>query len=228
MQKRIFFGHQSVGANIIDGLKDIINGEGSLKVIESRNPHDSREPCLYHSRIGKNQDPLSKINDFISLMDSGFGNNVDIACFKFCYIDIQHTTDVHQLFDTYHNAMDSLSRKYHKTQFLHITVPLRTIEYGARNIFNKLLGRKSIAILNNQRRQIFNKLMIQQYNKSGFIFDLARSESTHPNGTSCKISYDGTTVYSLVPQYTDDGGHLNSYGRYFVATRFLESLEHLP
>ena len=225
--KRIFFGHQSVGSNILDGINNILTGDENLKLIESRNPGDCTGPCFFHCRIGKNQDPISKINDFKSLMNSGFGNNVDIACFKFCYIDIQESTNVEQLFETYRNELDLLAQKYKNTTFLHITVPLRTVEHGFRRITKKLLGKKSLAVLKNLNRQAFNEMLVRRYRGTGQVLDLARFESTYPGGQRCKTRSNGTEVYSLVPQYTDDGGHLNARGRIFVAKSFLESLEQL-
>ena len=108
LTKRIFFGHQSVGSNILDGIGDILTDNEDLKLIESRNPEDCTGSCFFHCRVGTNQDPLSKINDFVSLMETGFGDNVDIACFKFCYIDIQESTNVEQLFKSYRSQMESL------------------------------------------------------------------------------------------------------------------------
>jgi hypothetical protein len=173
LTKRIFFGHQSVGTNILDGVNEILADNEKLKLIESRNLEDFSGPCIYHCKIGANQDPISKINDFVTLIHSSFGNNVDLACFKFCYTDIQELTDVEHLFETYRNEMDPLTQKYQNTTFLHITVPLRTAEYGLTRIVKNLLGRNSIAVIKNLKRQIFNELMIREYNDTGYLFDLA-------------------------------------------------------
>ena len=198
-----------------------------LNLIESRIPDDCTGPCFFHCKVGKNQDPLSKINDFVSLMKGGFGNNVDIACFKFCYIDIQESTKVEPLFEAYRRAMESLEREYQNTAFLHITVPLRTVEHGLRRFAKQLLGRQSLAESKNLKRQAFNELLLRHFGDTGKVFDLARIESTYPNGARCQSRINGSEVYSLVPQYTDDGGHLNAQGRKFVAEKFLESLDQL-
>jgi len=225
---RIFFGHQSVGTNILNGVNEILADNEKLKFVESRDLEDIAGPCFYHCTIGTNRDPISKINDFVTLMHNSFGNNVDLACFKFCYIDIQESTNVEHLFDIYRNQMNALTQTYQNTTFLHITVPLRTAEHGLRRIAKRLLGRESIAVLKNLKRQAFNELMIQEYHDAECLFDLAGVESTYPNGKRCINYINGTKVYSLVPQYTDDGGHLNECGGKFVATKFLDTLKHLP
>lgn len=225
LKKRIFFGHQSVGSNILDGMKNILSDDNDFRPIETRTPGEVKGTGFYHCRVGTNQDPISKINDFVSLMNNGFGKNVDIACFKFCYIDIQESSDVTQLFETYQTAMQSLEETYKNTTFLHVTVPLRTIEPGIRRFAKQLLGKQSIAIIKNYNRQNFNDLMIKTYGPTGRIFDLAEAESTFPNGKRCKGRYGSHSVYALVPQYSDDGGHLNNLGKNIVAEKFLDALE---
>ncbi len=160
-------------------------------------------------------------------MESGFGNNVDIACFKFCYIDIDESTDIGLLFDTYHSNMEVMTQKFRKTNFLHITVPLRTVEHGIRRIVKKILGKESTQTLKNIKRQLFNNLMIKQYGSTGTLFDLARIESTFLSGLRCRTQHNGNQVYSLVPKYTNDGGHLNILGRKLVAKGFLSTIDNM-
>ena len=222
--QRIFFGHQSVGVNILDGLREHLKDD-SIKIIESRTTVEGDAPCLIHCAIGQNKDPISKLRDFVSLMDNEFGDNVEIACFKFCYIDIQQFTNVDQLFHDYHKELTLLEQRFKKTRFLHITTPLRTTESGLRLILMKLIGRKSQEAGNNLKRQMFNDLMKRQYAKNAALFDLAGIESTHPSGSRCKSNIDGIQVFSLSPEYTDDGGHLNSVGRKIAAKGFLDSIK---
>ena len=54
-----------------------------------------------HSPIGTNMDPGSKIARFREIMDSGVGQAADIAFFKFCFIDVDHDTDIDALFESY-------------------------------------------------------------------------------------------------------------------------------
>ncbi len=59
------------------------------------------------------------------------------------------------------------------------------------------------------------------------FFDIAKIESTFPDGTRSTFTKDGKTYYSMVPEYTHDGGHLNEMGRKKVAKQFLLLLANL-
>ena len=54
------------------------------------------------------------------------------------------------------------------------------------------------------------------------LFDLAGIESTLPDGTRCTQFLDRNRTPGLIPEYTNDGGHLNDVGRAIVATAFLQ------
>jgi len=59
------------------------------------------------------------------------------------------------------------------------------------------------------------------------IFDLAKIESTFPDGRRASFTKDGKTYYSMVPDYTYDGGHLNELGRKIAAEQLLFLLANL-
>lgn len=224
--KRILFGHQSVGANILAGLAEL-SATKKLIVLESRAPSGQDGPCLFHTLVGKNTDPRSKIEDFVTIMNGGFGDHVDIACFKFCYIDIDHNTNVDALFSQYRAEMKKLATKFPNIQFVHITTPLRTVEPSMRLFIKNVLGKQSIKLADNQKRQAFNDLMIKTYANREPVFDLAKAESTYPNGSRYSNSLNKELIYSLVPDYTDDGGHLNKFGQQIIAQQFINTLEQL-
>ena len=127
-KKKIYFGHQSVGFNIIEGLKDLMkeNPQIKLNIVETNNPDDFNKSIFAHSRVGKNVDPKSKIDEFAKFTEQGIGENADITFFKFCYVDVRSETDSKKVFDDYKQSMSSLTKKYPKTQFIHVTVPLKT------------------------------------------------------------------------------------------------------
>ena len=55
----------------------------------------------------------------------------------------------------------------------------------------------------------------------------AKIESSYPDGSREYFVKDNKAYYSLIPAYTNDGGHLNETGRKIVASeliRFLASL----
>ena len=94
-QKRIFFGHQSVGYNIIEGIQDLVAGNESvsLNVVESKDAKTIANPMFVHAKVGRNRSPESKIAEFKELMENGFGDKVDVAFFIFCYVDIEKASN---------------------------------------------------------------------------------------------------------------------------------------
>ncbi|GBE52538.1 hypothetical protein BMS3Bbin14_01012 [bacterium BMS3Bbin14] len=221
----IYFGHQSVGKNIIAGIRDIMKEHPEIKlhIVETTDIAALRSPVFANSPVGKNGAPLSKINGFKELMDKRMGNLVNIAFFKFCFDDIRERTNVKMLFKNYSQTMDDLTRKYPKTQFVYITVPLlkrqkRTLASRIKGFFG---GKGYFADENNIARYKLNKLIREKYKGSGLLFDLARFESTKPDGTRESFEKKGKIYYALAPAYTGDGGHLNVVGRKYIAQQLL-------
>lgn len=223
--KRIFFGHQSVGFNILDGVSDIVKERqgARLNIVKTNTPDAFKSPVFAHSTVGENEDPVSKVSDFARFMDNGIGDNAEIAFFKFCYIDINKTTDIDKIFSVYKETMERLKNRYPKTQFVHITVPLTDSKVTVKSLIKKLLGKED----NNIKRNHFNERLIQEYGSKGPVFDLAKIESTYPDGSRSTFSEGGMGYYSLVPEYTDDGGHLNEKGRRIAAAELLKFLSEI-
>ena len=227
--KKIYFGHMSVGNNIVEGVQDLTkeNPPIRLNIVETNNPSNFDRPLFAHSSIGKNEDPASKIDAFVQYMDSGLGSIADIAFFKFCYIDILSATDADEVFNQYKNAMEMLKKKYPKLTFVHVTAPLRLVQTGVLVPIKKIIGRPVGGYADNIKRSRFNELLRQEYNGKEPVFDLARIESTYPDGRRFEFDSGGKAYESLVADYTSDGGHLNEYGRKIVAAQLLVFLANL-
>ncbi len=75
----------------------------------------------------------------------------------------------------------------------------------------------------NARREEYNDLVRSRY-ANDYIFDLAKVESTYPDGRREFIEQNGKKYYSLINGYTDDGGHLNKTGRTIAAVELLKTL----
>src|SRR3989339_816109 len=60
--KKIFFGHQSVGGNILEGIHSLLAGttQPALRIVETADPSSFTEPLFAHAKIGTNGDPQSK------------------------------------------------------------------------------------------------------------------------------------------------------------------------
>jgi hypothetical protein len=222
-QKKIYFGHQSVGFNIIDGIKDVMkeNPQIKLNIVESSNPSDFTTPLIAHSRVGKNTDPQSKCDAFADVMEMGLGDKTDIAFFKFCYVDIFPDTDVNRVFAEYKKTMSALRSKYPRTTFVHFTIPLTVLQTGPKAWVKKIIGRPINGYDDNIKREQFNEKLRKEYNGREPIFDLSTIESTTPEGLRATFQKDGKLYPYLVTDYTDDGGHLNGQGRCIVAEQLL-------
>ena len=217
-EKKIFFGHKSVGYNIIDGMEDIIEERDYIKlnILEAHEPAEFDRPVLAHSQVGRNTDPVSKIESFSDVMDSGVGEKLDIAFFKFCYVDVTRDSDPREIFDSYRAAIEELKGRYPETKFLHVTVPLcsgpRGLKRDIKERIKLLIGRPGI-LDDNTMRQRYNTLLKGNYGDKEPVFDLALTESVNPEGFRCYATKGAERVSVMTPEYTEDGGHLNDRGR---------------
>jgi hypothetical protein len=222
--KKIFFGHQSVGWNIIDGLKDIARekGRAGFNFVETRTPGDA--PGLYHAAIGQNGDPLGKIKDFEAIMRGGMGDKVDIALMKLCYVDFDGKTNAQGIFEAYASELSKLEAEYPRVVFVRATAPLTTDESGIKSLVKSILG-KSTAAQANASRERFNELVRADCARSGKpLLDIALAEAASDDGTVNERNAGGRRYISLRDDYSSDGGHLNEAGRKVVAARFLAVL----
>ena len=229
--KKIYFGHRSVGNNILDGIKDIMkeNPKIHLTIAETTDQADFNVGLLGHSPIGDNGDPISKINAFSDVIENGLGNKVDIASFKFCFADFTtKTKDITKIFNDYKNTMSQLKKKYPGITFVHFTVPL-VINKTTWKTWIKIFLRKEEIWEYDQNiiKNKFNNLIRKEYDGKEAIFDIARIESIYPDGSRSTFTRNGKIYYSLVPEYSRDGAHLNEIGRKKVAEQFLVLLANL-
>lgn len=221
---RVFFGHQSVGMNILDGVPGVYAEHGmTTPLIEE----DAARPgpgggFIDHAFIGENENPVLKIEDFAAKLRSGLGQRVDVAMMKFCYVDVTSGTDVSALFRTYRTTMAALQREFPHVTFMYVTTPLTTEPGLLSKVKSRLTGSGGAAA-DNAARQRLNELIRQQYAGS-HLFDLAAAESTAPDGARVAGTYDGQRYYALYPGYASDEGHLNSKGAQVIATAWLQAI----
>ncbi|MBT3275384.1 MAG: hypothetical protein HN368_19670 [Spirochaetales bacterium] len=228
-KKTIFFGHQSVGFNIIDGIERVLKNDGriSIPIMESTNAKDFSPPVFLHFRAGVNTKPESKIKAFENAIKSGIGDLIDIAFLKFCYIDFDLSTNVGALFSTYQKTIASLQTNYPDIEFIHFTAPLTTIQKGPKAWVKKILGRAPYGVQENIKKQEYNELLRKTYSGKEPIFDIAKIESTTPNGSRITKENNGEIYYALNPDITNDGGHLNETGSALVAAELLKMLSEI-
>jgi len=227
-QRSIFFGHQSVGNNVLDGVKQLATMAGvPVRIAETKTASAVGPATLGHAWVGENRYPLRKLQDF----EQAFGQQpagVEIALVKFCYTDITSETDPKALFAQYRATVESLRRKNPGMTFVHVTAPLTHVQGGPKAFVKRLLGRAPYGTIENARREEYNALLRQAYQGRDPIFDLARVESTASDGTVVTAEWNGSVAPALLLAYTDDGHHLNAAGRLRAARELISVLAAVP
>lgn len=225
--KRIFFGHQSVGMNILDGADVLLKEHPAIRLnlVKYAGPSMFESPVFAHAEIGRNGEPKSKCEAFEHVLEAGVGSRADIAFFKFCYMDFSDESEVQNTFETYQAMIRRVKEKYPNLMLVHVTVPLTRMDTGPGAIMKlwvkKVLGKKSGGPYANVGRERLNDLLRKTYGGKDPLFDLAAIESTSPSGELVTFRHEGKPYPSLYPGYTSDGGHLNENGKRIVAQRLL-------
>ena len=176
--QKIYFGHQSVGNNIMEGLQEILasNQEYKLNIIESGDAVPDSGGFFLHTRIGENTKPNMKCDDFIQQLNPELVSKLDMAMFKFCYIDINRDTDVDALFEYYRNTISTVREKYPYLTIIHVTSPVRhspdDFKTKIREVIGKFTGKPNNSKLDNARRNettnncLHNRASRQEPNKA--------------------------------------------------------------
>jgi hypothetical protein len=226
-RRAVFFGHQSVGENVLQGLGELAAAQGMKLRIAAVPAADSVTPgMLGHLFIGENRNPQGKLRAFENAFRSRQG--VDIAAMKFCYLDFDAKTDTQALFASYRSMINRIKERHPGIVFVHVTTPLTTVETGVKAFVKRVLGRPPYGALENQRRAEYNALLRREYGGREPVFDLARMESTNADGSPHVKEWDGRSAPALVSAYTDDGGHLNRAGRLRAARELVSVLAGIP
>ena len=223
--RSVLFGHQSVGMNLLDGVVELASREGApLRVLDVTGAPSSPPGTLAHLFVPENGKPEVKLKSFARALESLPPTGPDIALVKFCYVDFEPSTDPIALFDLYRSMIASLQAKRPATRFVHVTAPLSTVQVGPKAWVKRLLGRTPYGLAENARREEFNARLRAAYGDREPIFDLARVESTLPDGSRSTATWGGRSFPVLAETYTDDGGHLNERGRLKAARELVAVL----
>lgn len=228
---RVLFVHQSVGRNVLDGMDDLRSDLGVSdppSVDLSRGSLPRTGPVLADAPAGKNGDPMAKIAAFKRYLDAGAGAGVEIALLKFCYSDIREAkgpgfSSLDELFNAYIKTMTDLERAYPKVKFIYATVPVENFEIKG--------GKRPDIPQANANRALFNtKLRAYARDNGKTLWDVARLQSTRPDGTRYLTRHNGSSHEGLAELYTRDGGHLDDrsgLGRRVVASELVRLIAHL-
>ncbi|WP_321391026.1 hypothetical protein [uncultured Desulfuromusa sp.] len=219
--KKVFFGHQSVGENILDGINDVTSG--TLQVSHFKEGVFDNVGSFSHARVGENFDPISKIDAFYENISKA---NVkpDIAFLKLCYVDINKDTDIENIFEYYQSVMLKINADFPDIKLIHLTAPLKVNKTSWKTTVKKMLGRDLWEYADNVARNRYNKMVLDAFGGTGLVFDIASAEATQTDGSINSFDYKGDTYLAMIDDYSDDGGHLNEKGRRHVAIKLLNFL----
>jgi hypothetical protein len=156
--KRIYFAHQSVGANILQGVAELARGaDVPLRIVQAPRAAALPPASFGHFLVPENGAPLEKLANFKAAL--GAGSAIDIALIKFCYVDIDAGTDAAALFARYQATIAELRAENPHTLFVHVTLPLTTVQAGPRALAKRLLGRAPYGAVENVRREQYNTMV---------------------------------------------------------------------
>lgn len=209
-KKRVVFGHQSVGLNILNGASEIAKEQGvALNIVETRKP-PAEGAGVFHFGVGANGDPQSKINDYVGVVGGAEFPNADVALVKLCYVDMNAGTDGVALAKSYADVVEKLQKEHPATRFVAVTSPLTTVQTGPKAWVKGMVG-KATGVKENEVREKFNEQLRKQFGPDR-LFDIAKIESEGK----------GAGPAALRGDLTDDGGHLNDKGQKVAGAAFLK------
>jgi hypothetical protein len=224
-KKNIFFGHQSIGTNIMEGIADLMkeNPKIQLKIVDANDGTPHKDGMFLHTRFGGKTDPLIILNNFTELMDKMMGDSVDIVLIRYIHNKIDsETKEIETVFDAYKKALTLLRKKYPGTIFVHSTLPLLVSKTTWKTWIKKLVGKKKFWEYDtNINLNRFNDLLKIEYSGKEPILDLARMQSTFPDGRRVSFTKNRKKYFSMASEYSYDGAHLNERGRKAAAEQFL-------
>jgi hypothetical protein len=223
--QNVYFGHQSVGYNIMDGVQQWELESGiNLSMESSRDFASLPENSFVHFKVGANREPRGKIDDFVNLVDQIPAEENAIAFFKFCYADFHESTEVNDLFSYYSEKMLYLKDKHPNITFLASTVPAMAVQKGWRAAAKKVLGRAPYGYLQNIKLFEFNQRLLTEFDGILPVFDLGLVEVTRPDGTIETYRHKGNDYPCMPDYYASDYGHLNDFGARTVSYNMLAFL----
>lgn len=225
---RIFFGHRSVGNNILKGLEEILLHfpEIHLNIVNLDSNSQLPEHYLAHYSLGENGNPLSKCDAFLAHIPTMLENEAQVGIFKFCFVDIDEKTNIENVFKYYQQTIQTARERYPDLTIVHVTVPLLAGSKGMKKKMKRWLGVADWSDASNIKRNQFNRLLLHTYQGEP-IYDLAALESTYLDGRREGFKSNGEVYYELIAEYTNDGGHLNTRGRKIAAVGLIKVLADL-
>ena len=128
------------------------------------------------------------------------------------------------MFEAYRDTVDTIQFEHPDVTVLHATIPLTSMAENALKSGTKLfLGLQSdreVAVA----RHRYNELLRTEFGSSEPIFDIARVQSTRPDGSIERFAFGGAFIETLAAENTTDGCALGPTCRNVAAAELLEVL----
>jgi len=223
-ERTVYFGHQSVGTGVVAGVERLAQEHSlRLRVVQAREPATVTGPAFVHFLAGQNRDYASKNAAVLRLLESRTRTQRPVVLLKYCYLDINSPADPATMFEAYRDTVDTIQFEHPDVTVVHATVPLTTVESafksGARQLFGRPTQREAAVA-----RHRYNELVRAEFKATEPIFDLAKVESTQPDGMVAGFTSGGCMVETLAPHNTYDGVHLNARCQRAAAEALLDVL----
>lgn len=203
---RVYFEHASVGGNIFSDAEngfDLLTAKDPRYAAERVSWTKTVDPAWFDSHRGLadknrgNPGADAKIRTFVDSMTPVLADRLDVASFKFCWIDTPN--DAEKLFASVRVAMETLQASYPSVVFVWWTMPLeRDRAESTRQKYNNLV--REYCSANNQ-----------------WLLDIAALES-HDDGAN--LVTDGKGRELQYSGYSSDGGHLSPDGKVKLAEAY--------
>ena len=206
--RTIYFGHQSVGRDLIAGIDRLNNDRAiGLSLIQTDDPNSLAGPAFVHFLAGSNRDYASKNAALLRLLKTRKRADGAIVLLKYCYVDIRDDLNPDVIFASYCEMTETIQSEYLDVTVVHATMPLTTVESVFRARTRQIMGRPTLRKASIARHR-YNELLRGEFAGNDPIFDLARVEATRPDGTLSTFVSHGSPIETLTPENTYDGGHL--------------------
>lgn len=209
-ERTVYFGHQSVGSSVCAGVQGLANDYAlPLRLVQTREPETVTGPAFVHFLAGQHRDYASKNAAVLRLLESESRARNPVVLLKYCYGDITYPGEYNLLFDAYRDTVEAIQFEHPDVTLVHATIPLTTVENGFKARTKVYLGRRSrhdAAIA----RHRYNELVRAEFGLSEPMFDVARIQSTEPDGTVAGFTVGGSMIETLAPANTLDGTSLNA------------------
>jgi hypothetical protein len=201
--RRLFFGHQSIGAQVITGINELADdlGRPDIPVVDvDVTGIPATGGVVAHAYVGINGDGFTKTRgdhphepgataSWGERIRDGLSSEIDTAVLKFCYADLRPGS-VHwvgdtqvgytpaELFAEYKAAIDALVTDFPSIAFIYATEPVVYI-YDEDDEGPGGTGGNHA----NDLRYAFNQLVRAEYGHTGRLWDIALAQSTDPAGS---------------------------------------------